>query len=266
MGPRAPSGTGRDVVMGAWEWLYGRQAVRAALQAGRRRCRRLVLADGVSRKGIVAQIVAAAEEQGCTIAVLPRERLAQQVGHHGHQGVGLEVTSYPYIDMKVLLEAVEASGQKALVLLLDHLEDPQNVGNLLRTAEVAGVTGVVLPGRRAAHITPVVVNASAGAVEYLQVALVSNLAQVVAALQDAGVWVYALERTSGATLYWSADLSGPVALIVGSEGKGVGRLLMERSDGIVYIPTHGQTSSLNAATAGALAIYEVLRQRRQNRE
>lgn len=252
--------------MASWEWLYGRQAVLAALQAGRRRCHLLLLAEGVAKKGIVAEILDAAAEQNCPVSIVPRDEVAQRAGAAGHQGVALQASPYPYLDPRTLLQSVEQAGAEALVLILDHLEDPQNVGNLLRTAEVAGVTGVVLPRRRAAHITPAVVNASAGAVEYLDVAVVSNLAQLVASLQALQVWVYALEGKPSAPACWQVDLRGAVGLIVGSEGKGVQRLLIKRSDGVLRIPMWGHTSSLNAATAGAIALYEVLRQRYRNQE
>lgn len=243
------------------EWLYGRQAVLAALRAGRRPCYRLLLAEGTLAKGIVGDIVLAAAERGCETVYVPRSEIARRAGAPGHQGVALLAGGYPYLDEAEMLERVEEAGSEALVLILDHLQDPQNVGNLLRTAEVAGVTVAVIPKRRAAQVTPAVVNASAGAVEFMDVALVTNLGRTVEMLQEAGVWVYALEGLSQAQVFWEVDLLGPVGLIVGSEGKGVSRLLRERSDGLLRIPMWGKTTSLNAAVAGALALYEVRRQR-----
>ncbi len=245
------------------EWLYGRQAVLAALQAGRRECYTLLLKEGILAKGIVADIVEAAIERECEVMYVRPAELNRRVGTVHHQGVALWVSSYPYLHEGELLQRVEDAGHDALVLILDHLQDPQNVGNVLRTAEVAGVTAAVLPKRRSATITPAVVNASAGAVEFLEVALVTNLARVVELLQERGVWVYALEAVDQAPLYWEVDLLGPVGLVVGSEGEGVSRLLRERSDGILRIPMWGRTSSLNAGVAGALALYEVRRQRWQ---
>ena len=245
----------------AREWLYGRQAVLAALRAGRRECYTLLLKEGILAKGIVADIVEAAIERGCEVMYARPSELSRRVGTVHHQGVALWVSGYPYLHEGELLQRVEDAGPEALVLILDHLQDPQNVGNLLRTAEVAGVTVAVIPKRRAALITPAVVNASAGAVEFLHVALVTNLARVVEMLQERGVWVYALEAMPEAPLYWETDLLGPVGVIVGSEGEGVSRLLRERSDGVIRIPMWGQTTSLNAAVAGALALYEIRRQR-----
>ncbi len=243
------------------EWLYGRQAVLAALRAGRRRCRALLLAEGLLAKGIVGEIVEAAVERGCDVSYARRSEISHRVGSPHHQGVALSVDSYPYLDEVDLLQKVEDAGQDALVLFLDHLQDPQNVGNLLRTAEIVGVTVVVIPKRRAALVTPAVVNASAGAVEFLDVALVTNQARTVEMVQERGVWVYALEGRPDAPVYWDVDLRGPVGLIVGSEGEGVSRLLRDRSDGMLRIPMWGHTTSLNAAVAGALALYEVRRQR-----
>ncbi len=243
------------------EWLYGRQAVLAALRAGRRPCYRLLLAEGTLAKGIIGDIVLAAAERGCETVYAPRSEIARRAGAPGHQGVALLVGEYPYLDEADLLQKVEDAGRDALILILDHLQDPQNVGNLLRTAEVTGVTAVVIPKRRAAQVTPAVVNASAGAAEFVDVALVTNLARTVEMLQEAGVWVYALEGVPQAQVIWEADLLGPVGLIVGSEGEGVSRLLRERSDGLLRIPMWGRTTSLNAGVAGALALYEVQRQR-----
>ncbi len=243
------------------EWIYGRQAVLAVLRAARRPCHALLIAQGTVAKGILGDIMGEAAARGCEVAYVPRSEIARRTGAGGHQGVALLTDAYPYLDEIDLLQRVEDAGEDALVLVLDHLQDPQNVGNLLRTAEIAGVTVAVIPKRRAALVTPAVVNASAGAVEFLSVSLVTNLARVVEMLQEAGMWVYALESAPQAPVFWDVDWTGPVGIIVGSEGEGVSRLLRERSDGVVRIPMWGKTSSLNAATAGALALYEVRRQR-----
>ena len=246
----------------AREWLYGRQAVLASLRARRRHCFTLLIAQGISERGIIAEILKEAHaRRGCLVRRVPRAELAHLVAHEGHQGVALEVSRYPYLDEGELYRRVEEAGRDALVLLLDHLQDPQNVGNLLRTAEIAGVTAAVIPRRRAAGITPAVVNASAGAVEYLAVAHVPNLARTIEGLQERGLWIYALEGTADAPAYWEVDLTGAVGIVVGSEGKGLSRLVRERSDGFLRIPMWGQTPSLNAAVAGALALYEARRQR-----
>ncbi len=249
----------------AREWLYGRQAVLAALRARRRHCFTLWLAKGVEPKGIIAHILQEAKALSCALSYVPRTQIQQRVGHGGHQGVALEVSGYPYLDEGQIAPLVRQAGNDALVLLLDHLQDPQNVGNLLRTAEIAGITLAVIPRKRAAGITPAVVNASAGAVEYLYVARVTNLARSMSRLQAEGLWVYALEGGMDAPSYWEVDLSGPIGIVVGSEGTGLSRLIRERSDGLLRIPMWGRTPSLNAAVAGALTLYEVRRQRSTKR-
>jgi 23S rRNA (guanosine2251-2'-O)-methyltransferase len=148
------------------------------------------------------------------------------------------------------------------VLVLDSIQDPQNFGTLLRSAEAVGVTAVVMLDRRQVEVTPAVVNSSAGAVEHLQICLANNLSRAIESLQDAGLWVYALQtEQGGAVRYTTADLSGPVGLVVGAEGQGVGRLVRERCDGAIAIPMVGKVESLNAAVAGSIVLYEVLRQR-----
>jgi 23S rRNA (guanosine2251-2'-O)-methyltransferase len=172
-----------------------------------------------------------------------------------------QTAPYRYTDWGDLLDQVRAAGPAALVLLLDSLQDPQNFGTLLRTAEAAGVTGIVLPEHRAVGVTPAVVNASAGAVEHLRVAQVTNLPRAIEELQAAGLWVWALDTDPPTTLYTAADLTGPLGLVVGAEGAGVGRLVRARCDGALRLPMHGQVASLNAATAGSIVLYEALRQR-----
>jgi len=146
-------------------------------------------------------------------------------------------------------------------LLLDHLQDPQNIGTLLRTAEAVGCHGVVIPGRRAAEITPAVVNASSGAVEHLRVAMVTNLNQTIEELQHAGIWVVGLEQDEQAQDIDAVDLDLPLALVIGAEGTGIARLVRERCDFLVRLPIVGQVGSLNAAIAGSIAIYHAWRQR-----
>jgi 23S rRNA (guanosine2251-2'-O)-methyltransferase len=153
------------------------------------------------------------------------------------------------------------AGNKALVLLLDQVQDPQNFGTLLRTAEAVGVTALVMLDRRQVEVTPAVVNASSGAVEHLQVCLANNLPRAIESLQEVGLWVYALNAEPDAPVYTSVDLSGPLGLVVGSEGRGISRLVRERCDGALAIPMRGRVESLNAAVAGSLVLYETLRQR-----
>jgi 23S rRNA (guanosine2251-2'-O)-methyltransferase len=173
----------------------------------------------------------------------------------------LETGPYPYVGLDECMALAAERKQPALLLLLDHLQDPQNIGTLLRTAEVTGVHGVAIPGRRAAEITPAVVNASSGATEHLHIVLVGNLAQTMAELQKAGVWVVGLEDDEAAQDFDNADLNMPLALVVGAEGAGLARLVRERCDFLVRLPMAGQVASLNASVAGSIALYGAWRQR-----
>jgi 23S rRNA (guanosine2251-2'-O)-methyltransferase len=244
------------------ETLYGRHAVLEALRAGRRRAWRVLLAEGAQERDTVAEIMDAARQRGVPVQRVRRGEL-DRLGTADHQGVALEVTPYPYVVLVDVLAAAEARGEPPFLLLLDRVQDPQNVGTLLRTAEAVGVAGVVIPERRAAGITPAVSNASAGAVEHLSVAQVTNLAQTIAELKQAGVWVVGLERTAGALPYDEADLTGPLALVVGSEGEGLSRLVRERCDWLVMLPMRGRVTSLNAAVAGSIVLYAAWRARGQ---
>lgn len=251
MAPGRPvlSGGGpRRVPPSTNEFLYGRHAVLEALRAGRRRVHRIILGQGVRASGIIDEILAAAQARGCVVVEGQRAAL-DQVGDVNHQGVVAETGPYPYADLDALLGAPDP-----LILLLDHLQDVQNLGTLLRTAEAMAVSGVVLPDRRAAGITPAVVNASAGAVEHLRIAQVVNLPQAMARLKEAGVWIVGLDDASEAVPLGRADLSGPLGLVVGAEGAGLGRLVREKCDWLLSIPMHGRIASLNAAVAGSIAV------------
>jgi 23S rRNA (guanosine2251-2'-O)-methyltransferase len=250
------------------EWLYGRHAVEETLVAGRRKVFRVLMAESVKGQrpgeeaGRLTSIEKAAREAGVPVERVPLPRLdaLSRAGHH-HQGVVAEVEPFRYSSTSDVLAACREARSDALVLILDQLQDPQNFGTLLRSAEAVGVTAVLMLERRQVEVTPSVVNASSGAVEHLNVCVVNNLVRAIEALQDAGLWVYALQGEEGAALYTETDLRGPLGLVVGSEGQGVGRLVRERCDGAIKLPMRGRVESLNAAVAGSIALYEVLRQR-----
>jgi 23S rRNA (guanosine2251-2'-O)-methyltransferase len=243
------------------ELLYGRQPVRETLRAGQRQVFKLLLARGVKRSGTVDEILTLAERSKVLVQAVDRRELDKLGGEVNHQGLAAEVSSYPYVDLAVLLEAAKEDDEPPFLLLLDHVQDPQNLGSLLRTAEAVGVHGVVLPQRRAAAVTPAAVRASAGAAEHVHVARVTNLVRAMELLKASGVWLVGLEALPQAQLYTQADLRGSLGLIVGSEGQGLARLVRQTCDFLVRLPMHGQVESLNAAVAGAIALYEVLRQR-----
>lgn len=241
--------------------LYGRNAVRETLRARRRELRRLRVSSGVQETGVIAEIIKLAGQAGVPLERVERQVLDKQLRDVNHQGVALEAGAYPYVELEACLALAAERKEAALLLLLDHLQDPQNVGTLLRTAEAVGVHGVALPGRRAAEITPAVVNASSGATEHLHIALIGNLAQTIAELQRHGVWVVGLENDQTARDFDTVDLDMPLALVVGAEGVGLARLVRERCDFLVRLPIIGHIGSLNAAVAGSIALYVAWRQR-----
>jgi 23S rRNA (guanosine2251-2'-O)-methyltransferase len=243
------------------ETLYGRNAVCESLKAGRRTFYKLTLAEGIQETDTINQILFLAKQAGVPIVRTDRRSL-DRFGDFTHQGVVLEASEYPYSFLDDALELAQSRDEPPLLLLLDLLQDPQNVGSLLRTAEVVGAHGVALQQRRGVGITPTVVNTSAGAVEHLLVAQVTNLVQAIGRLKDHHVWVAGLEATRGAQQYDQADLSGALALVVGSEGQGMRRLVREQCDFLIELPMRGNVTSLNASIAGSVVLYEVLRQRR----
>jgi 23S rRNA (guanosine2251-2'-O)-methyltransferase len=242
------------------EILYGRQPVREALRAQCRHLYRLILAGGV-RGPVVDEIMALARQAGVSIQHTDRRGLDALCAEANHQGVAIEASGYPYAALPDLLAVARERTEAPFLLLLDHLQDPQNLGSLLRTAEAAGAHGAVIPRRRAAGVTPAVVRASAGASEHLAVAQVTNVARTLAELKEAGLWIAGLEGSPEAQRLYAADLTGPLGLVVGSEGQGMARLIRERCDFLLRLPMRGQIESLNAAVAGAVALYEVRRQR-----
>jgi 23S rRNA (guanosine2251-2'-O)-methyltransferase len=243
------------------EIIYGRQPVRETLRAGRRQVFRLVLADGIKPTGIVGQILSLAERANVPTQTINRRELDKLSGEANHQGLAVEVSGYPYVALTDPLEVARQARVPAFVLLLDHIQDPQNLGSLLRSAEAVGIHGVVIPGRRAAGVTPAAVRASAGAAEHVHVAQVSNLVQAMDRLREEGIWLAGLEALPAAQLYTEADLSGSLGLVVGSEGRGLARLVRQKCDFLIRLPIQGQVESLNAAVAGAIALYEARRQR-----
>jgi len=249
------------------EWLYGRHAVEETLRAGRRKVFRVLMSEGgrEGKQGPEARLVEIeqlARRAGAQIERVQPARLdgLTKVGQH-HQGVAAEVTPFKYSTLAETVQLCREAGSGALVLVLDSLQDPQNFGTLLRSSEAAGAIAVVMLDRRQVEVTPAVVNASAGAVEHMHIYLANNLPRAIEDLQESGLWVYALQAEPDAPLYSQADLRGPLGLVVGSEGRGVGRLVRERCDGALRIPMLGKIESLNAAVAGSIVLYEVVRQR-----
>jgi 23S rRNA (guanosine2251-2'-O)-methyltransferase len=233
--------------------IYGLRPVVEALKSRRREVREIL--DSVGDKEVAAE--AAARE--VPVRRVPRNRIEELVRGGVHQGVVARVGPYPYSGLEEILAVPDP-----LVIVLDGVTDPRNLGAVLRAADGAGASGVVIPKDRAVGVTPVVVKASAGASEHVPVARETNLRRALEKMKEAGVWVYAAEggtASDGATEYTNLDLSGSVAFVLGSEGRGVRRLVREGCDGVVSIPMHGAVSSLNVSVAAAVLLFEARRQR-----
>lgn len=246
--------------------LYGRNAVREALRAKRRTLQHLLVSAGAQEAGTLGEVVKLAEKLDVPVSRVDRRELDKRLPGANHQGVALECGDYPYAELEDCLALAEERGEPALLLMLDHLQDPQNVGTLIRTAETVGVHGVIMPGRRAAEVTSAVVNASSGATEHLRIAVVTNLAQAIEQVQKAGVWVAGVEDDPRAQEYDATDLDMPLALVIGAEGPGLARLTRDRCDFLVKLPMRGQIASLNAAVAGSIILYHAWRVRRGGSE
>lgn len=246
------------------DWLYGRRPVIEALRAGRRRFDELRV-SATAREDCsdeeLAEIESLASAAGLRAAPTDRRELTQLLGPVNHQGVALKTGPYPYADLEDILDAAGEDGNST-ILFLDHIEDPQNLGSLLRSAEAAGVAGVVIPEDRAAEVTPAAARASAGAAEAILVAKVVNLVRAIEKAKEAGFWITGLDFGEDARDYADIDYRGRVGIIVGNEGRGVSRLVREQCDFIATLPMLGSVDSLNAAVSGAIVIYEALRQRR----
>jgi 23S rRNA (guanosine2251-2'-O)-methyltransferase len=214
-----------------------------------------VLAEGVKETGVVAGILERAAQLGLPVERAPRDVLDERAQGGNHQGVLLQTQPYPYVDLGDILAISSQREEPPLILLLDLLQDVQNVGTLVRTADAVGVHGVVTQARRGVGVTPGVVRASSGAVEHLAVARVTNLVRAMETLKEADVWLAGLDRDPQALPYDQANLSGSLGLVVGSEGDGLRRLVRETCDFLVSLPMRGQVASLNAATAGSIALY-----------
>jgi len=226
------------------------------LRARRRHIHRLILAEGIKETGVVGEILNLAAELKIPPRRVPRAQLDRVA--ETHQGVALEVASYPYVDVEAILRRARKLGEPPLILALDHLQDPHNLGALLRTAEVAGVHGAIIPRRRAVGVTPAVVSASAGASEHLWVAQVTNLVRILEALKANGLWIAGLDSHPEAQPFYQADLNRPLVLVVGAEGQGLSRLVRQTCDLRLRLPVRGRVESLNASVAGGIALYAAL--------
>jgi 23S rRNA (guanosine2251-2'-O)-methyltransferase len=232
------------------ELIYSRNAVYEVLRARRRQIFSVEIAEGVQDKGRIDEILQLAKEQKVKVNRVPRPKLDKI--HQNNQGVVAEVSKYPYSDVVEILE--HAGEEQPFILMLDSLQDPQNFGTLIRTAEALGVHGIVIPLARTVEVTPAVVNASSGASEHMLIAQ-ANLSQTIDALKENDVWVVGLDQAGAEIEAGSRHLKGALGLVVGSEGEGLHDLVRKKCDIVLKLPMKGQIESLNAAVAGSVALY-----------
>jgi len=240
------------------EWIGGKHSVLEAIRSGRS-MNKILIAEG-AQKHLSAPIVAEAKQAGIIVQFVDKRKLDQLTEGLTHQGVAAQVAAYEYVSVEDLLELAAEKGETPFLLLLDEIEDPHNLGSILRSADCAGVHGVIIPKRRSAALTATVSKTSAGAIEYVQVARVSNLAQTIDMLKKQGVWIAGTDASATQNAF-AADFTGPIALVIGNENKGMGRLIKEKCDFLIKLPMLGHVQSLNASVAAGIMMYEVVRQR-----
>ena len=238
--------------------LEGRNALTEALRSGRT-VDKVFIATGEIDRGL-QRLAAEAKDAGAVIVPVDRRKLDAMSTTHSHQGVIALVAAHEYASIDDILEEAASRGETALIVICDELSDPHNLGAIMRSAECAGAHGVIIPKRRSVGLTATVAKASAGAVEYMKVARVTNINQAIAELKEKGVWIFGTAAEGSIPMY-KADLTGPTAIVIGNEGQGMSPLVRKNCDVTVHIPMKGRISSLNASAAASILLYEAVRQR-----
>lgn len=239
--------------------IAGKHPVLEALRSGRE-LNKIWIAEG-AQKNNTSSIIGEAKKQGIIVQIVDKRKLDQLAPGLNHQGIVAQAAAANYIELEELLEIPGRKGEAPFFLILDEIEDPHNLGSILRTAECTGAHGVIIPKRRSVGLTATVLKTSAGAAEHVAVARVTNLAQTIQYMQERGIWVAGADvEASGDVYQQSFDM--PLALVIGNEAKGIGRLIKEKCDFLVKLPMAGRLNSLNASVAAGVLMYEVLRQRR----
>ncbi len=238
--------------------IEGRNAVLEALKAGRA-IDKVYIAKDDPDKGL-GFIAAKARAAGATVSTVDRRKLDFMSATHSHQGVIAVAAVREYSTVKDILALAEERGEAPFIIICDEITDPHNLGAIIRTAEVAGAHGIIIPKHRSSGVTAVVEKTSAGAAEHVLIAKVANIPNTMDELKQAGVWIYGT-AAEGTSPLWKTDMTGPAALVIGSEGEGMGRLVSEKCDFLVSIPMYGKINSLNASAAAAVVMFEAVRQR-----
>ncbi|HJH10335.1 MAG TPA: 23S rRNA (guanosine(2251)-2'-O)-methyltransferase RlmB [Metalysinibacillus jejuensis] len=242
------------------EMICGKNPVLEALRAGRE-INKIFIAEGVKKTG-VNELLDLARERGVLVQFVPKKKVEQLANNDNHQGIVAAVAAYDYAELEDIFSAAQAKGEDPFILLLDELEDPHNLGSIMRTADAVGVHGIIIPKRRAVGLTSVVAKASTGAIEHVPVVRVNNLSQTVDTLKERGIWIAGTDAKKSVD-YRKMDATLPLAVIIGSEGKGMSRILKDKCDFLYHLPMVGHVTSLNASVAAALLMYEVYRKRQE---
>ncbi|CAH8773233.1 23S rRNA (guanosine(2251)-2'-O)-methyltransferase RlmB [Paenibacillus dendritiformis] len=242
------------------EYIAGKHSVTEALRSGRT-IHKIWIADN-AQKHLTQPIIAEAKKAGVIVQTADKRKLDQMAEGVQHQGVVAQVAAYGYVEVDDILARAEAKGETPFLLVLDEIEDPHNLGSILRTADCTGVHGVIIPKRRSVGLTATVSKTSAGAVEYVPVARVTNLAQTMEQLKERGIWLVGTDVSATQDLYETDLFTMPLALVIGNESKGMGRLVTQTCDALLKLPMAGQINSLNASVAAGIFMYEVVRRRR----
>jgi len=239
------------------DFVFGRHAVVEALQTPDR-VNRVFIQEGTSGRD-AAKVIELAREKGIQVQTVPKTKIEDLVGNAVHQGLVASIAAYEYADLEDVFKKAEEKGEDPFIVILDGVEDPHNLGSILRTADATGVHGIIIPKRRSASLTATVAKASTGAIEHVPVVRVTNLTQTIEQLKARGIWVFGTDMNG--TDYRKWNTSGPLAIVMGNEGKGVSRIVKESVDEMVTIPMVGHVQSLNASVASALMMYEVFHNR-----
>lgn len=239
------------------DYIIGKNPVIEALKSDRD-VNKILIAEG-SQKGQMQQVIGLAKEKNVLVQFVPKKKI-DQLTEGNHQGVVAQVAAYQYAEIDDLFEAAEKKNEAPFFILLDEIEDPHNLGSIMRTADAVGAHGIIIPKRRAVGLTSTVAKASTGAIEYIPVVRVTNMARTIDDLKDRGVWIAGTDA-KGKEDFRSFDGTIPLGLVIGSEGKGMGRLIRDKCDFLIHLPMKGHVTSLNASVAAALLMYEVYRKR-----
>ncbi|WP_163655634.1 23S rRNA (guanosine(2251)-2'-O)-methyltransferase RlmB [Listeria sp. PSOL-1] len=239
------------------EWIGGRNPILEVLRS-KRDIHKIYIAEG-SKNGVMQQIISLAKENKIEIRFVPKAKI-DQVVTGAHQGVAAQIAAYKYFELEHLFHQAEEKNEQPFFVILDELEDPHNLGSIMRTVNAVGAHGIIIPKRRSVSLTQTVAKASTGAIEYVPVVRVTNISRTIEDLKKRGVWIFGTDA-KGREDYRTMDATLPLALVIGSEGRGMSRLVREKCDFLVHLPMVGQVTSLNASVAAGLLLYEVYRKR-----